>query len=60
VNDNRSWNEIYAVRAFLTHNDRWDIVMFNSYMALVERDLIAKTYPDFSKRPPGAIWLQRH
>lgn len=59
VNDNRSWNEIYAVRAFLTHNDRWNIVMFNSYMALVERDLIAKTYPDFCRRPPGAIWLQR-
>jgi methyltransferase family protein len=59
VNDNRSWNEIYAVRAFLTYNDRWNIVMFNSYMALVERNLVANTYPDFSKRSPGAIWLQR-
>lgn len=59
VNENRSWNELYAVRAFLTQNECWNIVMFNSYMALVERDLIENTSADFYKRSTGALWLQR-
>src|SRR5262249_750673 len=29
LEENRSWNEVYAVRAFLTDNHTWRIVMFN-------------------------------
>jgi predicted O-methyltransferase YrrM len=59
VNENRSWNELYAVRAFLTQNERWHLVMFNSFMAQVERGLIERTCPDFLRRPPAALWLRR-
>jgi predicted O-methyltransferase YrrM len=59
VNENRSWNELYAVRIFLTQNDCWNVIMFNSFMAQTERELIERTYPDFSKRPVAALWLQR-
>jgi predicted O-methyltransferase YrrM len=59
VNENRSWNELYAVRAFLTQNERWSIVMFSSFMAQIERELIERTYPDFYRRPAAALWLQR-
>jgi hypothetical protein len=59
VNENRSWNELYAMRAFLTNNNDWRVVFFNDYFAKVERDLIAATYPGFLKNSGGALWLQR-
>jgi hypothetical protein len=59
VDENRSWNELYAVRAFLTNNDDWNIIFFNDYFAKTERKLIAASYPDFLKNSGGALWLQR-
>jgi methyltransferase family protein len=59
VEENRSWNEIYAVRAFLTNNADWQIFMFNDYMAKLEHDLIASTYPAFLNNTGGALWLRR-
>lgn len=59
VEDNRSWNELYAVRAFLTDNANWRVAMFNDYMAKLERDLIDKTYPQFYKNSGGALWIQK-
>ena len=59
VDENRSWNELYAVRAFLTNNDDWRIIFFNDYFAKTERKLIAASYPDFLKNSGGALWLQR-
>ena len=59
VNENRSWNELYAVRAFLTNNDDWRVIFFNDYFAKTERNLIAASYPDFLKNSGGALWLQR-
>jgi predicted O-methyltransferase YrrM len=59
VDENRSWNELYAVRAFLTCNHCWKILMFNSYLAHVERGLVQGGWPDFYKREVGALWLQR-
>ncbi len=59
VSENRSWNELYAVRAFLTNNDDWRVIFFNDYFAKTERNLIAASYPDFLKNSGGALWLQR-
>jgi hypothetical protein len=59
IDDNRSWNELYAVRAFLTHNNAWRIVMFNDYLAQVERPMIERTFPLFLRNSGGALWLQR-
>jgi hypothetical protein len=59
VDENRSWNELYAVRALLTNNDDWRITFFNDYFAKTERKLIAASYPDFLKKSGGALWLQR-
>jgi predicted O-methyltransferase YrrM len=59
IDDNRSWNELYAVRAFLTQNNAWQIVMFNSYMAKFERPMIEATFPEFLRNSGGALWLQR-
>jgi hypothetical protein len=59
VQENRSWNELYAVRAFLMGNDAWEVVMFNDYMATFESPLIESTYPAFLRNAGGALWLQR-
>jgi hypothetical protein len=59
VDENRSWNELYAVRAFLTYNDSWRIILFNDYLAKLEHGMIAATYPQFARNTGGALWLQR-
>ncbi len=59
VEENRSWNELYAVRAFLTDNAHWRVVMFNDYMARLERDLVENTYPTFYRNSGGALWIQK-
>ena len=59
VDENRSWNELYAVRAFLSYNDAWGIVLFNDYLAKLERPMIEATYPQFLHNSGGALWLLR-
>jgi hypothetical protein len=60
VEDNRSWNELYAVRCFLANNSAWTVVMFNDYLARFDRQLIEDTYPTFYKNSGGALWLQKN
>jgi hypothetical protein len=59
VDENRSWNELYAVRAFLMYNKEWEIVMFNDFLAKFERQMIAATCPRFLENTGGALWLRR-
>jgi len=59
VDQNRSWNELYAIRAFMTNNHDWRVIFFNDYFAKTERELIAASYPEFLKNSGGALWLQR-
>jgi hypothetical protein len=59
VEENRSWNELYAVRAYLLQNYTWRIIFFNDYFAKLERPLIEATYPRFLRNTGGALWLQR-
>lgn len=59
IDENRSWNEVYAIRAFLTCNKDWEIVMFNDFLGKFERALIDVTYPKFLRSIGGALWLRR-
>ncbi|MCX5512537.1 hypothetical protein C3941_04420 [Kaistia algarum] len=59
VDENRSWNEAYAVRAFLTENASWRIAWFSDYLVHFERPMIEATYPRFLRNPGGALWLER-
>jgi predicted O-methyltransferase YrrM len=60
VDENRSWNELYAVRAFLTDNPQWTILFFNNYFARFEEGTISKTFPLFLKNSGGALWIMRN
>jgi hypothetical protein len=59
LDDNRSWNEIYGVRAFLTHNDQWRVSFFNDFFAKCERGRIERSLPRFAENSGGALWLER-
>lgn len=59
VDDNRSWNELYAIRAFLNGNAGYEVLMFNDYLAKTERPLVAETCPRFLWNPGGALWLRK-
>jgi len=59
MDENRSWNELYAVRAFLTNNHDWRVVLFNDFLRHFERPLIEATYPAFYRSPGGALWIER-
>jgi predicted O-methyltransferase YrrM len=57
--DNRSWNEIYALRAFLTNNSAFEVVFWNDLFAHRQRELVHETNPLFLRNPGGSIWLRR-
>lgn len=59
LGDNRSWNELYAVRAFLTENDEWEILMFNDYMRKCGSAEVANSFPEFLVNSGGSLWLQK-
>jgi hypothetical protein len=55
---NLSWNEIYALRAFLTYNSEFEVLFWNPLFAHRQRALIHETNPLFLKNPGGSIWLR--
>lgn len=59
VEENRSWNEIYALRAFLTNSSDWTIEFFGNYLSGIEPDRIRTDFPTFMKNQGGAIWLRK-
>jgi hypothetical protein len=59
VKENRSWNEIYGLRAFLMYNDAFEIVFFNDWFARTARDRIQADYPPMLKNTGGSIWLRK-
>ena len=59
VEAGRAWNEVYLLHAFLLFNDAFEIVLWNHYLAVEHRDVIAAELPQMLATPGGAIWLRR-
>lgn len=66
LRDGRAWNEAYFLRAFLQYNPSFEILFFNSYMELHQREILAKNMPLALKPPlsaitPGnsSIWIRK-
>jgi hypothetical protein len=53
------WNEIYLVRAFLSFNDRFDILWGAQYMLYTHPDEVIAAFPAIPRMDGGALWLQR-
>lgn len=57
--EGRSWNESYALRAFLQFNDEFSIEMMNTFLEHFHEQQFAKRMPLCLKNPGGSIWLRK-
>jgi predicted O-methyltransferase YrrM len=56
--DNYSWNEIYALHAFLMYNSAFEMVFWNGLFAQRHSKLVHETNPLFLEYPGSSIWLR--
>lgn len=54
-----SWNEIYALRAFLMFNNVFQVIFHGSYFAGWHEQLVRDVYPLFLRNPGGSLWLKK-
>jgi predicted O-methyltransferase YrrM len=59
MEENRSWNEAYALRALLTSNDDWKILVFNDYFSKFEAARVTQAFPAFHGELGASLWLER-
>jgi predicted O-methyltransferase YrrM len=66
VEEGRAWNEAYFLRAFLQYNSAFEIVFFNSFMALQHRKEIEDWIPKVLRSPStketvgnSSLWLRK-
>jgi predicted O-methyltransferase YrrM len=67
VYQGRAWNEAYVLRAFLQHNDRFKIELFNSFLERFHADTLTRLMPltnryaSSSMIPTSAqsLWLRK-
>ncbi len=66
LREGRAWNEAYALRAFLQFNDAFEIVCFNAYLALHQRERLATCMPRMlvpsrfdTTLANSSLWLRR-
>ncbi|WP_331375994.1 class I SAM-dependent methyltransferase [Sinorhizobium chiapasense] len=57
--NNRSWNEMYALRAFLMYNNRFKILFFNDYFWKSRTEKIKKTPLGSLNDPGSGIYLRK-
>ena len=57
--ESRSWNEAYALRAFLEYNDAFEIMYFNNYMYRKHGELVRSRMPKCRRNAGGSIWLRK-
>ena len=59
IERNYSWNEVYAVRAFLMYNNLFEVLFFNDQFGRLCGDLVAREAPAMSTNYGGGLWLVR-
>jgi hypothetical protein len=59
VYQGRAWNEAYVLRAFLQHNDAYEIVLFGSFLSAFHRPWLAERMPLVARNPGSSLWLRK-
>ena len=54
-----SWNEAYAVRAFLMYNQAFRVEFMSSMFRMLAQDLIDATFRPFGEQPSGSLWVRK-
>lgn len=59
LEDGWAWNEDYLLRAFLSGNTNYEVLMMNDYMTRRHSDLLLKSYHRVENNCGGALWIQK-
>jgi predicted O-methyltransferase YrrM len=59
IQEGRSWNETYMLRAFLQYNHTFDIEFFATYLLHTHREIFESDLPLCLKDEGGNIWLKK-
>jgi hypothetical protein len=59
IQENRSWNEAYLLRAFLQYNQEFKVIYFNDWIYNRHADLTGQHMPLCRRQTGGSIWLRR-
>jgi hypothetical protein len=55
----RAWNELYLLRAFLACNERYRIVLFNSFLQQWAQPFLRTKMPRCMQTVGGSLWLKK-
>jgi 2-polyprenyl-3-methyl-5-hydroxy-6-metoxy-1,4-benzoquinol methylase len=58
--ENRSWNELYAMRAFLMYNTEFEILFFTDFFAQQCRNVIKNDLPMMLRNTGASLWLRKN
>jgi Methyltransferase domain len=59
LQETRSWNEAYALHAFLLYNDVFEVLYFNDLLRNRHQELLRRYMPDFLRNSGSSIWLRK-
>lgn len=61
IKEGRSWNEAYALKAFLQFNHAFRTELFSSYLAVHHQDAMAAAFPKNPRcrQGGGSFWMRR-
>ena len=58
VYEKRFWNEAYLLRAFLTFNDHYEIILFNGFVSIKNHEWLKENMPILLAEG-GSIYLKK-
>jgi hypothetical protein len=59
IEEGRSWNEIYLLRAFLMHNTAYETMLFTSYLSHLYTNELKEVNPLFSIENGSSFWIRK-
>jgi len=59
VDEKRSWNEAYILRAFLQYNHGFEILYWNNFVFHRSRELLQSLMPLCQENEGGSLWLRK-
>ena len=59
VQENRSWNETYLLRAFLQYNAKFRVRLFNNLLLRRQIEAFEKAFPGIDDPQGSSLWLEK-
>ena len=59
IQQGRSWNELYFIRAYLTGNKQFQVKLFQHYLYERHKAFWEATIGKFVVNPGGGLWLEK-